>query len=210
MQDGSMVVAGEPAAQMVQDSKKSKKSKLLLVIGVIFGVVIIGLVATIIIVNINSTNDNTVSIADIKKDNDAPISDSTLALILKERIDKKMEEDEDYTYDNAVVDYIRAYDETNGKTRAYITMYYADFVYRYTDDANLAVEIMEQFDVKQEVPTGDNVTLMEYYTVLRNYYVILKDANKVKECNNNISELVSSAEPVPMEGTTKETESDDE
>jgi tetratricopeptide (TPR) repeat protein len=175
------------------------------ILGSVFGVVIVCLVATIVAIKLLPRENNTVEISYEAEGYESAIDDSTVALVFSENINKKMDEDDAYNYDNAISDYKKAYNESTGKLKAYVMMKYANFVYENTEDAEQAVELLNRFDANNEVPEDDTITLISYYTELRNYYMILKESEEVKRCADMISKLTGPAKEIPLETVIKMT-----
>ena len=143
--------------------------KMVAVLGV-FGFMIIGLVVGILVLNNpfwgNGENE-------VITDNNA----GEVAFNLSEEISEKLADESDYGLEQAVSEYEEAYNTSEGRTKVYIAIEYANFVYDYYADLDRAVNILkgveEGIDERDEgalylafsnlyEKSGDNETA-EYY-----------------------------------------------
>ncbi|MBR3144008.1 hypothetical protein IKF12_02285 [Candidatus Saccharibacteria bacterium] len=148
----------------------------------VFGVVILGLVVAIIVVLVRP-KESVITISDIVESQTNPVSNSAVAFMFDEEIQNNL--GEGYSYDDAIYDYQKAYDESTGSMKIYIAVEYADFLYYELARLDDAIDILEKVG---DLP-DDKVVLHVYYGKLLELYEAKGDEEKIEQCKELLSGL---------------------
>lgn len=181
------------------------KKKLILGLAAVLVVVIV-VVAGVAIGTANDNNDFNDSRAIVKLDmkpegySENP-ADSTIVAVFASRIDDRLVEDPNYTYNNAISDYEIAYNGTSDNIKVGVAYEYANFVFRETKDLDKAKEILKRI----EETVLKNNGAMRYYTTLS---MMCMAAGMEEEANNykRIMEEVAPPEVVVDDAVVNEEE----
>lgn len=93
-------------------------------------------------------------------------NDSVSALEVEEYISNNLDNDPNYSIQDAVVDYEREMSVGDNSRRVYVAIYYADFIYGQDSDLDGAVGILRRV----EDLIGEDETAVSYYATLRGLY----------------------------------------
>ncbi|MBQ1298224.1 hypothetical protein IIY24_00045 [Candidatus Saccharibacteria bacterium] len=131
--------------------------KLVVVLGIL-GLIIVGLVVGILILN-NPFGGN-------ERDEVIVNNAGEVAFNLSEEISEKLADESDYGLEQAVSEYEEVYNASEGRTKVYIAIEYANFVYDYFADLDKATGILKEV----EGLLGDDAVKINYYVTLRELY----------------------------------------
>lgn len=106
-------------------------------------------------------------------------ADSMLATAFGERIDEKIKSDDDYSYEDAIIDFEAAYEESEGQLQKEITYSYVYFVYNNTGDLDAALAVLKKIE-----PTLEGVDFVNYYSTIASLYGMAGD--KLMEDQYNV------------------------
>ncbi len=181
-----------------EEAKKRKPIGLIVVLGCMT-LVIIGLVAGIVVINMKDSGGlikeeflSELSYRMPNYDYDK-ISDETKVRLFDDMIKNKLQNDSNYTIENALSDYEEMYKSSPDELRKYMAIYYASFIQEKTNDTNRAIVIM--LEVKEV--NSDNVG---YYVALSNYYESIGDKEQSDYYRNMADDLVKESEARFREG----------
>ena len=170
------------AKSLCYNSSMTNNKNLLKILCCVFGVVILGLVVAIIVVLVRP-RESIVTISDIIEGQTNPVSNSAVAFMFNEEIQNNL--GEGYSYDDAIYDYQKAYDESTGSMKIYIAVEYADFLYYELARLDDAVDVLEKVG---DLP-DDKVVLHVYYSKLLELYEAKGDEEKIEQCKELLFSL---------------------
>ncbi len=141
------VKQGSDDKKVVAKENVGAKNRTGIILASVFGVIIVGLVVTILILRPwedYSTEDDGGALI--------MLNSATDATNKYDEISNKLETDGDYSIDDAINDYEVALMEGDDTWKTYIAIYYAGFVYEKFGDATRSVNILE--GVQDSVPSN--------------------------------------------------------
>jgi len=158
--------AAQPA---VPDKKPGQKRKNIWKILVpVLAVAVVGVVIAVIICVLPMNDGDMVSLPNKMDGYDGPITASTAASLLSQKIAKKLESDSDYSYEDAVKNYEKVYNDVDEDSKIYVLIKYAEFVYSKTNDLDSAIKILERLETSL---TG-GAALQAYCWKLEDWYYL--------------------------------------
>lgn len=176
---------------MAEGGKKSYNKGLLILLGVLcLAIVGLGVGIGVVLLRGNENSNETVHVVltDEMEGWEGTISEATQALILSENIDDMLENDPDYTIDNAIRDYENAFNTSSDDLRFNVAIEYAYFMLDASGDVDTAIGIMERVEDLIDVSQNNAVY---YYNTL---YTLCEKSNDIRmydyeEKLNNAIEL---------------------
>lgn len=160
----------------------TNNKNLLKILCCVFGAIILSLVVAIIVVLVRP-KESIVTISDIIEGQTNPVSNSAVAFMFNEEIQNNL--GEGYSYDDAIYDYQKAYDESTGSMKIYIAVEYADFLYYELARLDDAIDILEKVG---DLP-DERVVLYVYYSKLLELYEAKGDEEKIEQYKELLSSL---------------------
>ena len=155
-----------------------RNNRVLLLIIAVFVVIIIAMIP--IVINVLSQNDDYVKVEYTMEGYDGPISDSTVAFIFSENVANKLVSDDNYSLDDAVKNYEKAYNEVDDSLKFDLGLSFSEFLYSEVGDTERAIAVLR--DTKQYI---DEEMLDSLY--YENAWINMCDAVDdldVEECKN--------------------------
>jgi len=181
------------------EEAKNRKPIGLIAVLVFMILLIIGLVVGIVVINVKdndgSINDEFQSELSYRMpgyDYDK-ISDETKVRLFDDMIKNKLQNDSNYTIEDALSDYEEMYKSSPDELKKYIAIYYASLIQEKTNDTNKAITVM--LEVKEL--NSDNVG---YYVALSDYYESVGDKEQSDYYRKMADDLVKESEARFREG----------
>ena len=159
------------------------KNKLIATL-VIFLVLIVGLATTIVVILVQKAERETIS-AEINQIMEQEFQFAEKAEKKADEILDKLNNEPNYSLENAIDDFKNVISESDGRERFYLETTYANFLYLRMGDLERAIAVLD--DMK------DSVTeeyLAGYYMTYRNLYLWAGDTEKAEEYDQKMSELM--------------------
>lgn len=127
-----------------------------------------------------------VSLADAAEWYGGDPATSMLATVFGEQVEEKLKTDESYTYEDAVMDYEVAYEESEGQLQTEVSYSYAYFVYNNTGNLNEALDVLRRIE-----GSLSGVELVEYYSTVANLYKMAGDTLMAEQYTAKVEEYAA-------------------
>ena len=164
------------------EKEKSHNSKGLIILLCVLVVVIVGLVVGICVINLNNQGENNVVVEE------AEVSGSLRALKIDNSIVNKIDNDENYTVDDAIAEYEKETSFGSAEKRVYLLFDYANFVYDEYGDIDVAIEIL-----KRAEPLLDGLSMTsDYYIATAGLYRKSGNEEQAEVYEQKIKEITPS------------------
>ena len=167
-----------------------KKSFWLFLLGFLC-VVIVGLAVGIWLNNIKPNKENQVVLVDKMEGWDGPISEDTQASVFSWDVNEKLENDKNYTVDDAIFDYKNAYNTSSGNLRFFVAIKYAYFMINTHNDLDEAISIMQGVE---DLINLDYNNEIYYYNTLYNLCIKAGDEEKSLRYKEALDDAISGLE----------------
>lgn len=160
---------GASTGGVVRNGKKIDK-RIWMILGVACSVV--ALILIIVLVGVNSGGGNSeeeyggVTVNYNPEGAGVNPANSMISEVFSEEVEERLENDNDYSYENAVADYEKAMAENTGQLKLNIQLDYAKFVYAETGDVEAAVSIVR--DTLKIL--GNYYDIDRFYTTVADMY----------------------------------------
>lgn len=184
---------------LTMEGRKIKRNKVLFFALVFLVLIIVGLLIGVIVLNVRDRASKEVGVVEVPEKMvgyDGEITAATRALAFSEEIKAKIKNDDLYSYEDAILDYKKAYKKAEGELKIYIGIEYAKFVYDSSDDLDEAVRILEEIG---ELSMDNKVAMSAYYGSLYDYYIMMKDEAMAKKYEDLLIEISGEGIEVPKD-----------
>ena len=180
--------------QEIEGPKKEKKNRLPIILGSVFGVVVVGLVVAIVVVVLKPWEDKTTE--EIIANNDNMSIEATTQRL--ERRNAAMQECNDIKndYGSGNIDYATAVNSFDSKMLSsdpvwdiYYAICYANFIYDNTEDSYDGIEVLNK--VESQLDEVNNNIATDYYVALGLFYGYANDEEKVIYYNSIVNNLLN-------------------
>ena len=187
----------------MQEGDSAKEQKGLIGVLGFLVVAIVGLVVGIVVVSNNNgnnageevANNEIIDTSEAMAGWEGSIADSTKATVLTEEINEKLRTEPSYNPPQAIVEYDKVYNESEGELKVYVAIEYANYVYRVNGDLEKSVGILKGVEkIAAEKPS----TNVDYLYALCGLYDQAGDTQTADYYRQIIIDNYTSDEPIKM------------